>query len=119
VGTTRSDARPAASGGRYLRRAWAAVASLPVALILAIVTGEGLLAILGYDSGDSAIPVTAVLVAATPALLILSAPGAAAVFYGREAYRAGAREGVLPAWIGGAAVGLLLVVNVAAFVVSR
>jgi hypothetical protein len=95
------------------------VALLPVALILAMVTGEGLLSLFGYDSGDSAIPVAEVLVAATPALLILSAPGAAALFYGRRAYRAGTREGVLPAAIGGAAGSLLLALNVVAFVVSR
>ena len=101
-------------------RAWAAIALLPVAFVVAMVVGEGLITMLGYESGaEEPIPVGPVLLAGIPALLILIAPGIAAVFYGRCACRAGRRDATVPAWIGGLAVVLVVALNVPAFLVGR
>jgi hypothetical protein len=43
---------PSKYADRDLRRAWVAVALLPVALVLAMVVGEGLISVLGYQSGS-------------------------------------------------------------------
>jgi hypothetical protein len=68
-----------------LRKAWIAVALLPVAFVVAMFVGEGLISALGYDSGES-VPVGPALLASIPALLVLIAPGVAAVFYGNRAH---------------------------------
>jgi hypothetical protein len=57
-----------------LRKAWIAVALLPVAFVVAMFVGEGLISALGYDSGES-VPVGPALLASIPALLVLIAPG--------------------------------------------
>jgi hypothetical protein len=75
--------------------------------------------VLGYQSGES-IPVGPALLATIPALLVLIAPGVAAVFYGNRAYRAAGRTAaIMAAWIGGAAAALGVAVNVVAFLVGR
>ena len=109
--------KPATPG---LSRAWVAVALLPVAFVVAMVVGVGLITLLGYESGvEEPIPVGPALLARIPALLVLIAPGIAAVFYGRCAYRAGRRDANVPAWIGGLAVVLVVALNVPAFLVGR
>jgi hypothetical protein len=111
---------PSKHADRDLRRAWVAVALLPVALVLAMVVGEGLISALGYQSGSQEpVPVGPVLLAGVPALLILVAPGVAAVHYGRRAHRAGRREAIVPAWIGGVAAVVVVAQNVLAFLVGR
>ena len=78
-----------------------AVASLPVAMVLAMVVGEGLISALGYQSGaEQPVPLGPALLAGVPALLILITPGVAAVYYGCRASRAGRSEAKVPAWIG-------------------
>jgi hypothetical protein len=105
---------------RDLRRAWVAVALLPVALVLAMVVGEGLVSVLGYQSGSQEpVPVGPALLAGVPALLILIAPGVAAVHYGRRADRAGRREAIVPAWIGGLTVVVTVAQNLLAFLAGR
>ena len=105
---------------RDLRRAWVAVALLPVALALAMVVGEGLISALGYQSGSQEpVPAGPALLASVPALLILIAPGLAAVHYGRRAYRAGRRDANMPAWIGGVAAVVVVAQNVLAFLLGR
>jgi hypothetical protein len=112
VGTpTHAGIQPAKPGERDLRLAWVGVALLPVAFVLAMLTGEGLVAALGYGRGDEAVPVHVALLAGVPALLILIAPGAAAVLFGYRANRAGRAEARLPAWIGGTAAAVGLAVN--------
>ncbi|HEY6708155.1 MAG TPA: hypothetical protein VJB61_11260 [Actinomycetota bacterium] len=111
---------PSKHADRDLRRAWVAVALLPVALVLAMVVGEGLISALGYQSGSQEpVPVGPVLLAGVPALLILVAPGVAAVHYGRRAHRAGRREAIVAAWIGGVAAVMVVAQNVLAFLVGR
>jgi uncharacterized membrane protein len=111
---------PSRHAARDLRRAWVAVALLPVALVLAMVVGEGLISLLGYQSGSQQpVPVGPALVAGVPALLILIAPGVAAVHYGRRAYRAGRREAAVPAWIGGVTAVVVVVQNFLALPIGR
>jgi hypothetical protein len=82
--------------------------------------GEGLISALGYPSGSQEpVPVGPVLLAGVPALLILVAPGVAAVHYGRRAHRAGRGEAIVPAWIGGVAAVVVMALNVLAFLVGR
>lgn len=111
-------------GDHELRMAWIAVALVPVAFVLAILTGEGLISLLGYDaSGAEVVPVGAALLAGVPAMLILMAPAAAAVWYGYRGYRAGREAARLPAWIGAAVGVMVLATNllqlVAALIVGR
>ena len=115
-----SSVGPSSHADRDLRRAWGAVALLPVALVLAMVVGEGLISALGYHSGgQQPVPIGPALLAGVPALLILIAPGVAAVHYGRRAYRAGRREAAVPAWIGGVTAVVVVAQNLLAFLVGR
>jgi hypothetical protein len=115
-----SSVGPSSHADRDLRRAWVAVALLPVALVLAMVVGEGLISALGYHSGSQEpVPVGPVLLAGVPALLLLVAPGVAAVRYGRRAYRAGRREAAVPAWIGGVTAVMVVAQNLLAFLLGR
>jgi uncharacterized membrane protein len=115
-----SSVGPSRHADRDLRRAWVAVALLPVALVLAMVVGEGFISALGYQSGgQEPVPVRPALLAGVPALLILIAPGVAAVHYGRRAYRAGRREAAAPAWIGGVTAVVVVAQNFLAFLVGR
>ena len=111
---------PSKHADRDLRKAWVAVALLPVAFVLAMVVGEGLISALGYQSGGKEpVPVGPALLAAVPALLLLIVPGVAAVHYGRRAYRAGRRDANLPAWIGGGVAVVVVAQNLLAFLVGR
>ena len=68
---------------RDVRRAWVSLALLPVAFALATLVGEGLLAVQGYgNAGVGTVPALAALWAGGPGLLVLMAPGAAALFLG-------------------------------------
>lgn len=97
------------------RKAWAAAAFIPVAFVVAMVLGEGLLSWQGYESGDDNIPFGAVALAGGAALLVLEAPCVAAFVLGRRAVAEGDPDGRAPAWIGGILGVLLLVLNLAAF----
>jgi hypothetical protein len=119
INDTRLRVGPSKSAEHDLRKAWIAVALLPVAFVVAMFVGEGLISALGYESSE-AVPVGPALLASIPALLVLIAPGIAAVFYGSRAYRAAGRTAaVVAAWIGGAVAGLGVAVNVLAFLVGR
>lgn len=116
---TRFRIGPSKPAQHDLRNAWIAVALLPVAFLVAMFVGEGLISALGYDTGES-VPVRPALLASIPALLVLIAPGVAAVVYGSRAHRtAGRTAAVVAAWIGGAAAALGVAVNVLAFLVGR
>lgn len=116
----RAPLGPSKRADRELRKAWVAVASLPMAMVLAMVVGEGLSSALGYQSGaEQPVPVGPALLAGVPALLILITPGVAAVYYGRRASRAGRRGAKVPAWIGGVAAVVVVAQNLLAFLVGR
>ena len=55
------------------RKAWAAAAFIPVAFVVAMVLGEGLLSWQGYESGNENIPFGVVALAGTGATLFLIA----------------------------------------------
>jgi hypothetical protein len=118
TGTARLG-RSAGAATRDLRRAWIAVALVPVGFVAATALGGWLVALLGYPPGDGATPLPQALLAGVPALVVLLAPGVAALLFGRRAVRGGRRGGLVPAWLGGAAAALLLLVNLAASTVGR
>lgn len=96
-----------------LARAWISVALIPVALIVAMVVGEGLYGLLGYKPEEGAEPLWVALAAGIPAVLLFLAPCVSAVLYGNRARAQGHRLGWVPLSIG-AALGLwMLVGNVA------
>jgi len=86
---------------RDLTRAWVSLALVPVAFVLATVTGEGLIAAAGYPSGDVVPPLWLALLIGVPLTLVVAAPAAAAVRYGRRARRGGQAQGLVAAVIGG------------------
>jgi hypothetical protein len=89
-------------------------------LVLAMVLGEGLLTLQGYQSGDAQpVPLGAVLRAAAPALAVLLAPGLAMAFFGFRAWRRGQRDGLTLAGTGVAVTIGLIALNVAGLVVGR
>jgi hypothetical protein len=99
------------------RRAWIAVWTMPVGLVLAMVVGEGLAAALGYESSDEDAPAWVMALAGGAGILVFLIPCVAAWVLGRRARAAGEPEGMTPALIGavvGAAfVGLNLLQGIA------
>lgn len=73
----------------------------PVAFMLAMFVGKGLISRLGYD-GEGCVPVGPAPLAGIPALLILIVPQEiAAIYYGNRAHRAVCADALVAAWIGG------------------
>ena len=103
---------------RHLRLAWAFVIATPFALAGAMVVGEGLLSSLGYTS-EQVVPVSVVLKAAGPALLLAVAPTVGAMYYGWRARREGLGKGMIPAVIGGVVAFGFVGLNVLAYAVGR
>lgn len=102
-----------------LRRAWVAVALIPVAFVVAMVGGEGLIGVLGYPSGgDQDPPLWVKLAVGLPFTLLIIAPAVSAVVFGRRARVAGAgRPAVAAIIVGGlvaAYMALTLVAGLAA-----
>ncbi len=94
---------------RAYRRAWWCIALDPVSIVAAFVVGEGLFSWV-TDTGETGDPAFwQVLVAGTPALLVLVLPGIFAVREGRMAMAAGQADGRVPAWVG-AGIGIGFVV---------
>ena len=85
---------------RSLRRAWISVAILPLASVGAMILGDGLLTLQGYQSGDSEIPPGVALMAGIPAVLVLIAPTIPAIGFGLRARRLGIPAGAIPALVG-------------------
>ena len=100
------------TGPRSLRLAWISVALIPVAFVVGMFVGEGLLAVQGFESGSAEFPPVGVtLLAAIPALLILIAPAVFAIVLGYRARRHGVGSGVIPAVIGIVAVAYVIIAN--------
>lgn len=89
--------------GRWLRRAWTAIALVPVFFLIAFALGEVLYNLLGYQPENADAPVWALLVVDIPVLLVVLIPCAAAVLFGRHSSQMGDRRGRLPLIIGMAA----------------
>lgn len=104
---------------RSLHLAWASVALIPVAFIAAFVLGDWLFSLQGYDAGaDRSAPLEVVLLAGIPAVLIMVAPGIAAVWLGLRARRLGIPSGIVPAVIGVAAAAFGLLANTLPWLLS-
>lgn len=102
-----------------LRRAWVAVGLLRVGFVLAMVVGEGLISVLGYQSGgEEPVPVGSGLVAGIPALVILVTPGMAAVSFGRRAAHGGRAAAMVPGRIGGVAAVAVVAQNLLTFLLG-
>ena len=100
--TTLHETQPLANrDGRSVTRAWVSLAVVPLFFILAMAVGYGIYALLGYQPENADAPFWANLVASVPALVLLVAPCAAAVFYGWRANRAGDRRALAPLVIAG------------------
>ena len=108
-----SDASLPTSAGRDLRRAWGAVALVPVGFAAAMILGEWVIGLLGYPSGGNRVaPLGTAALVGVPATLIGILPGAAAAVYGIRARRTGLPGGLLPVLIGALVVLYLVVVTV-------
>jgi hypothetical protein len=80
-----------------LGRGLLSLATFPVVFVVATLTGEGILAALGYESGD-AVPAGLVVVVVVPLVVLLLAPLVLAWRFGRRAAAAGDRRGHWVAW---------------------
>lgn len=99
--TSPSWGRPYSAARRHLRHAWVGVALVPVAFVAAMLVGEGVGSLLGYESGSTAWPsVEVFLLAGLPATLIGLAPALFALVNGRRAEREGEPQGLVPTVIG-------------------
>lgn len=104
---------------RLLRLAWVSTALIPVGFVIAMVVGEGLLSLQGYDSGAETVPTAGVaLLAVGPAVVILVLPAVAAIIFGLRARRRGARNGIVPAVIGIVLVAYALLSNLLGLIVG-
>lgn len=99
-------------GRRALIAAWISVALLPVSFVAAMVQGDALLSLQGYDSGSAElIPPAGVALAGIPAVLVLIGPTIPAMVFGCRARRLGMRAGILPSVIGATALVYALLTN--------
>jgi len=104
---------PAPDASRWLGRAWAGVALVPVFFFIAFAVGQGIYAAMGYKPENADTPGWAVLVASVLIVAISLIPCIAAVHYGMRASNWGDRRGLFPAAVG-AVVGVgLLVLTIA------
>ncbi|GAA2096762.1 hypothetical protein GCM10009841_08620 [Microlunatus panaciterrae] len=105
---------------RDLIIAWVSVALIPVAFAAAMLVGDGLLTLQGYESGsEQTPPLLPVLLAAVPAMLVLLTPTVTAVWFGLRARREGRQVGLVPALIGMVAGAGAILLNLAAYLVGR
>ncbi len=104
----------------FLRLAWASVALIPIGFLAGMLVGEGLLSMQGRESGVEQSPrLSAVLLAAAPALVTLTLPAVAAIVFGFGARERGARRGVVPAVIGIVVATYALLTNLLSLIVER
>lgn len=98
-GVDETGSSPPVGAGPQGRRAWIAVALIPVAFVLAMVVGEGLVSALGYRGVDEP-PWWVVGVVGGSMTLMILAPALAALVYGRRARREGYGPGLVTERIG-------------------
>jgi hypothetical protein len=101
-----------------LRMAWVAVASIPVAFILAFIVGEGLYALLGYKPEDATEPLWVLLVAGVPAIVLFLVPCVGAIWYGNRARAQGSHAALLPMVIGAVLGAWMVIMNLVSFLVT-
>ena len=99
-------------GRRALIAAWISVALLPVSFVAAMILGDALLSLQGYESGgEEPIPLGVVALAGIPAVLVLITPTIPAMVFGSRARHRGVPAGIWPAVIGAVALGYGLITN--------
>lgn len=119
TGSVDARAQPPKAARRNLRLAWVSLALLPVSFVLAMVLGEGLAALQGYNGGsDEEMPITVALRTGLPALLVLIAPGVAATYFGLRARGQGQPAGLAPAIVGAVWVLISIALNLLGLVVG-
>ena len=102
-----------------LRRAWISVALMPPVLIVAFISSDLVIyPLAGYDPGGT-VSLGFDLAVWAYSLVLFAIPCAAAVLYGREAYRSGDRRGRVPLLIGSIAFLLVLAMAVQTIVSSE
>ena len=97
-------------GVRDVRRAWWCLGLFAPSLGGAFVTGEGLLAALGYD-GEETVPVRIALTAGVPALVVFALPAVLVAHLGRRAISHAHPEGRTPVIVASAIAGAFVVGN--------
>lgn len=101
-----------------LTRAWIAVATIPVAFIVAFAVGEGLYALLGYKPEDATEPFWVALVAGVPAIVLFLVPCVGAIWYGNRARAQGSHAALLPMVIGAVLGAWMVIMNLVSFLVT-
>jgi hypothetical protein len=82
-------------------KAWICVVLIPVAFVVAMFFGEGLITALGYESGAEApVPFLVALLVGVPVTLGAMVPAALAVLFGRRARREGHGWALVAAAVG-------------------
>ena len=87
---------PSTDQARDVRRAWWSLAWFIPSLVSAFLTGEALLAALGYSGGDQSPAAGTVLMAGLPAILVFATPTLLVWHFGHRAERHGHSEGRTP-----------------------
>lgn len=104
--TTNQLERPTETGHPshgWLRRAWTAVALIPVFFFISFALSYVLYDLFGYKPEDNNAPLWVDLVVALVGVAIFFVPCIAAMTYGRRAARAGDRRGLFPLIVGAVA----------------
>lgn len=120
VGTGRSEDGPTGRHPRHLLGwAWVCVGLIPVALAIAMVVSDGILTLLGYETGDpTKAPLGPAILAGLPALLVMLSPGVLAVWLGSRALDDGDDRAIVPLSIGAVATLGMLLLGLASLVFS-
>lgn len=77
-----------------VRTGWVLLLLIPVAFVAATLLGEWLLSVQGHDAGESELPVSVMLRAGVPAVLVMVAPPGLAAWCGWRARGRGDVRGV-------------------------
>jgi len=91
---------PYVTTGHGVRNAWLSLALFPVAVVVAMAVGEGLLSSAGYDSGASDVPVQVRLLIGGPLVLVSVVPLLVGARLAQRARAAGDHRGLLPMVVG-------------------
>jgi hypothetical protein len=104
-------ARRAVSGtGVWIRRAWIAVALIPVFFVLAFAFGYVLYDLMGYQPENDDAPFFVDLVCTVAILAVALVPCVGAAYLGRRAHSVGDRRGLIPLGLGAlAGLGLTII----------
>ena len=104
---------------RAYRRAWLSLAWYPLAVAAALVVGEALASLYGYESGSEELaPWWVALGAGGPALLVLPIPAVLTFHFGRRAVAGGRPVAKVPMYVGTGLVALFVLLNLVSYVVG-